>query len=836
MADEYLSLATLTWALRHIEKFGDTDLFPPLFEFDLVRKHWSEFLPALGRVNLATYEWHAPRQWLIPKDQVSFRTATQLDPIDSVIFTALIRDCAQNLEKLRVPVPRETTYSYRISIKEDGTLYEPHTRRAFWTQSKLLTDQYTHVAVLDITDFYNQIEHSAVLGQLEVASVPAIKRTSIAKLLHRTSDATPRGVPIGPQASHLLAEAALIPLDNFLLAQYRFIRYADDIHVFCKTFEDAQTAIFQVANYLNTNQKLSLNRQKTGIKTSADFRASAGRMAIDDPINKAEERMLEALRKNLEESGELDGDDYADLRLSDLDRADAALFSPKLLESVLEAYLTSEATSYLRLRWFLRRITQVGAAGAVEYVASQIDRFAPAIVDAVRYLSSAAAEYSGSWQTLGEQLIKSLGNPLIRASDYLQVSIIGLFWRITDLDHAGKLLGLFQESGPSIRREIVLAASAQIGPDWLRQHIPELSQMDGWLRRAALHSMRVLPEADRRRYAAAKIRTPDDLMTNRLLSIPDPRAIADTVEGGDQDATGFRPFVGIITALPKEMAAMRTLLMNVQRGTINRAGGMKDCYLGQIPARGGGEHTVALALSGMGNNQAAARATNLIRDFPSIKHIFMVGIAGGIPNPASAQNHVRLGDIVVSGEHGVMQYDLVKDSKNNIEHRNSPRSPSASVLEAVRFLESEFLTGNNPVSGCIADALTVLKLRRPASKYDVLVATDSPTTKVKHPRDGSRKAGQPKVFVGPIASANVLLKNPERRDQLRDKFQVKAVEMEGSGIADASWDLETGYLVIRGICDYCDAKKDDRWQDYAAVVAASYTRALLESMPADIKG
>jgi len=67
-----------------------------------------------------------------------------------------------------------------------------------------------------------------------------------------------------------------------------------------------------------------------------------------------------------------------------------------------------------------------------------------------------------------------------------------------------------------------------------------------------------------------------------------------------------------------------------------------------------------------------------------------------------------------------------------------------------------------------------------------------------------------------VASANALLKDPVRRDSLRDKFEIKAVEMEGSGIADATWDHEKGYLVVRGICDYCDSHKNDDWQEYAA--------------------
>src|SRR5579859_4589652 len=101
MADQ-VSVDSLNWALLHIEKFGDTDLFPPLFEFELVRRRWSDFLSVLSRINIQDYKWHTPRQWLIPKDQISFRTGTQLYPIDAIVFTAWIYDCASSIESLRV--------------------------------------------------------------------------------------------------------------------------------------------------------------------------------------------------------------------------------------------------------------------------------------------------------------------------------------------------------------------------------------------------------------------------------------------------------------------------------------------------------------------------------------------------------------------------------------------------------------------------------------------------------------------------------------------------------------------------------------------------------------
>jgi len=120
--------------------------------------------------------------------------------------------------------------------------------------------------------------------------------------------------------------------------------------------------------------------------------------------------------------------------------------------------------------------------------------------------------------------------------------------------------------------------------------------------------------------------------------------------------------------------------------------------------------------------------------------------------------------------------------------------------------------------------------KRPGSATDVVQDKPAPASGVQHPEDSERRNGQPRVFHGPIASANKLLRNPDKRDALRDEFGVKAVEMEGSGVADATWNLDKGYLVVRGTCDYCNPAKGDAWHRYAALAAAAYTRCVIEQL------
>lgn len=54
--------------------------------------------------------------------------------------------------------------------------------------------------------------------------------------------------------------------------------------------------------------------------------------------------------------------------------------------------------------------------------------------------------------------------------------------------------------------------------------------------------------------------------------------------------------------------------------------------------------------------------------------------------------------------------------------------------------------------------------------------------------------------------------------------------MEGLGIADGTWTLSKGYIIVRGIVDYCNSDKNDDWHNYAAISAASYSRSIIERM------
>lgn len=282
--------------------------------------------------------------------------------------------------------------------------------------------------------------------------------------------------------------------------------------------------------------------------------------------------------------------------------------------------------------------------------------------------------------------------------------------------------------------------------------------------------------------------------------------------------------IGIITALPKELAAVKMMLENAKEYFFDGKGAGHRFFIGEIKSANGGVHKVALGQCGMGNNKASIRVMSMQSHFNNIESIIMVGIAGGIPTPEDIEKHVRLGDIVVSK--GVVQYDFIKEADGDITCRSEPSIPSAKLLEALDSISIKEYEDIYEWKSYI-DKYAVKKFKKPVCE-DILYNSNGQI--VTHPIDKTRD-GYPKVFYGKIASANTLLKDYSRRQKLKEMYGVYAVEMEASGIADATWDMGTGYIVIRGICDYCDEHKNDDWQEYAALIAASYARNLIENLP-----
>ena len=309
--------------------------------------------------------------------------------------------------------------------------------------------------------------------------------------------------------------------------------------------------------------------------------------------------------------------------------------------------------------------------------------------------------------------------------------------------------------------------------------------------------------------------------------------------------------IGILTALPHECAAVCSVFdcVGKRTGASTRA----TYHLGKVHGKQGEGLIVAVALlTNMGTNPAAAKVANMLNDCKNIKDVIVCGIAGAIPAPQSPDDHVRVGDIVVSTD-GVVQYDFGKQHGPDFLPTGRPYLPSTRLTAAARQLRVGETMERRPWERLIELALQTLSadFQRPDDATDVLCEADWTNPRriignviraaqtrlglkpsypaIPHPADTGRRPGHPRVFDGLVGSANSVLKSRRMRERLRKKYPlIRAVEMEGVGAAEACREREVGYFMVRGTCDYCNEHKNNVWQYYAALAAAAYTKALLE--------
>ncbi|KAH8803441.1 WD40 protein [Xylogone sp. PMI_703] len=305
--------------------------------------------------------------------------------------------------------------------------------------------------------------------------------------------------------------------------------------------------------------------------------------------------------------------------------------------------------------------------------------------------------------------------------------------------------------------------------------------------------------------------------------------------------------VGIVCALSIERAAVEAMFDESHPLPDLSSDDTNSYTLGRI-----GKHNVvvtALPAGRYGTNAAATVVTQMKQCFTSIKFCLLVGIGGGAP---SERNDVRLGDIVVSMPvetfGGVIQYDLGEkiQGQEELHLRGSLNSPPEVVLTALTALRAAHERQNSRIDDYIAhmfvsndamkseyaypgdscDRLCPPELQHPSADAECgPQCIDSAI--IRPPRQGLNRF----IHYGLIASGNVVVKDAISRDRWARQHNILCFEMEAAGLMNTF-----PCLVIRGISDYADSHKNDRWQRYAAARAAAYAKEFLGFvMPAVVR-
>ena len=295
--------------------------------------------------------------------------------------------------------------------------------------------------------------------------------------------------------------------------------------------------------------------------------------------------------------------------------------------------------------------------------------------------------------------------------------------------------------------------------------------------------------------------------------------------------------VAWICALPVELAAAKSML-DERHPSVKQPPHDDNTYtLGRV-----GPHNVVMACLPYGNHgtvSATAVLAGMRSTFPCLRFGLMVGIGGGIPSKSA---DVRLGDVVVSkptGTHGgVIQYDRGKIHPGEFERSGSLSKPPPYLLTTLAQVESDHLLGEGLLQKTLSDTLqkfpsTHTTFSQPdedllfQSGYLHQRGKDCSKCVRSHLVSRTMRVfNHPHVHYGLIASGNQLMKDATARDLMGKKLGVLCFEMEAAGLMD-----HFPTLVVRGISDYCDSHKNEQWQGYASITAASYAKVLLNETP-----
>jgi group II intron reverse transcriptase/maturase len=169
-------------------------------------------------------------------------------------------------------------FEYEFSDSSFGFRPNRNVQRAVLKAQGYINDGFQYIVDIDLKTFFDEVDHCYLL-QLVYRKIKCPETLRLirkwlrspiqisGKLVKRR-----KGVPQGSPLSPLLSNIMLHELDRELERQgLRFVRYADDFSIYTKTKATARKVGNNIYKFLKKKLKLSINREKSGIRRPVQF-------------------------------------------------------------------------------------------------------------------------------------------------------------------------------------------------------------------------------------------------------------------------------------------------------------------------------------------------------------------------------------------------------------------------------------------------------------------------------------------------------------------------------------------------------------------------------------
>ena len=212
----------------------------------------------IQKIKEGKYKPNPVRRVEIPKEEKD--KARKLG-IPTVVDRLIQQAITQELMPLFEPQFSENSYGFRPGRSQHDALK---------ACKKNVDEGYVYVVGMDLEKFFDTVNHCKLI---EVLS-RTIKDGRVVSLIHKYLNAgvlqngffekTEEGVPQGGPLSPLCGNVMLNELDKELENRgHRFVRYADDALIFCKSRRSAERTLENIIPFIEGKLFLKVNRAKT---------------------------------------------------------------------------------------------------------------------------------------------------------------------------------------------------------------------------------------------------------------------------------------------------------------------------------------------------------------------------------------------------------------------------------------------------------------------------------------------------------------------------------------------------------------------------------------------
>ena len=221
-----------------------------------LKEHKDELLKSLWD---GKYRPKPVRRVEIPKENGKTRKLGIPTVVDRLIQQAITQVLSPIFEKQF----SDNSYGFRPNRSAHDALRRSQTH---------ITDGYKYVVDMDLEKYFDTVNQSKLIQILS----ETIKDGRVISLIHKFLKAgvmvggmfeeSPEGVPQGGPLSPLLGNIMLNECDHELEKRgHRFVRYADDMMIFCKSKKAAKRTLDHILPYIEGRLFLRVNREKTKV-------------------------------------------------------------------------------------------------------------------------------------------------------------------------------------------------------------------------------------------------------------------------------------------------------------------------------------------------------------------------------------------------------------------------------------------------------------------------------------------------------------------------------------------------------------------------------------------